>query len=355
MSEPPSIPSCSKPTDTIVVKRKKSSGKEHFETKATLLRDHGLDIFLLARSSGNPNVCIDGLGNGLSVPGLGLLTLYWFPAYWRHGGDVHAHEHISHRSLVESAFRHASPDTINHIPYRWRLSMNHKVVSSEQWLLARKQHLANEVEMTKALDVLRTERRNLPWLRVEKSYVFDGTDGRCSLVDLFGSRSQLAIYNFMLSPDSDHVCPGCSFIMDHVDSARQHFEHADLSFTAVSRASVQQIKEVKDRMGWGFKWVSSANNSFNYDFGVSFLENDRDNGTALYNYGKTQIQKTTDMFGISIFVRNDAGEIFHTYSTYHRGIELLIGAFNWLDLTPKGRNEEGTMSWVRLHDQYAVE
>jgi len=142
--------------------------------------------------------------------------------------------------------------------------------------------------------------------------------------------------------------------MDHVDAARQHFEHADLSFAAVSRAPIRQIEEARRRMGWTFPWVSSGEGDFNYDFGVSFTEADRARpGGAPYNYGLTAVRNSPDMFGVSIFVKDEAGEVFHSYSTYHRGTELLMGAFNWLDLTPKGRNEAGgVMDWVRLHDEY---
>jgi predicted dithiol-disulfide oxidoreductase (DUF899 family) len=231
--------------------------------------------------------------------------------------------------------------------------MSHPIVSREEWLHARKELLAKERAMTHALDSLRAERRRLPWVRIEKTYVFRGPDGEVTLDDLFRARSQLAIYHFMLTPGSDHVCPGCSFTADHVDAARQHFEHADLSFAAVSRASIEQITAVEKRMGWAFPWVSSHDSDFNYDFDVSFTPEDRAAGRATYNFGVTPIRTSPDMFGVSIFVKGDGGAIFHTYSTYHRGTELLMGAMNWLDLTPKGRNEsEGTMSWVRLHDEY---
>jgi predicted dithiol-disulfide oxidoreductase (DUF899 family) len=231
--------------------------------------------------------------------------------------------------------------------------VNHPIVSREEWLAARKALLERERAMAHALDDLRTERRRLPWVRIEKPYAFEGRAGGSTLADLFGGRSQLAIYHFMLTPGSDHICPGCSLIMDHVDSARQHFEQADLSFAAVSRAPVERIEQVRRRMGWTFPWVSSGDSDFNYDFGVSFTPEDRAAGRALYNYGVTRIERSPDMFGVSIFVKDGDGGIFHSYSTYHRGTELLIGAFNWLDLVPKGRNEsEGTMSWVRLHDEY---
>jgi predicted dithiol-disulfide oxidoreductase (DUF899 family) len=233
--------------------------------------------------------------------------------------------------------------------------MQHAIVSREDWLAARKALLAKELEMTHALDALRVERRQLPCVKIAEGHVFDGSNGKCTLLDLFGDRSQLAVYHFMLTPDSDHICPGCSYTMDHVDAARQHFEHADLAFAAISRAPIERIEQVKARMGWTFPWVSSGNNDFNYDFGVSFTEADRAADRALYNYGKTRIQTSPDMFGVSVFIKDENGDIFHTYSTYHRGTELLMGAFNWLDLASKGRNETGgTMSWVRLHDEYPL-
>ena len=230
--------------------------------------------------------------------------------------------------------------------------MNHAVVSREQWLDARKALLTKERAMTHQLDALRAERRQLPWVRIDKPYVFEAPEGQCTLADLFRGRSQLAIYHFMLTPGSDHVCPGCSFVSDHIDTARQHFEHADLSFAAVSRVPIERIEAVRRRMGWTFRWVSSEGSDFNYDFGVSFTPEQLASGQAIYNYG-TLIRNSQDMFGTSIFVKDESGDIFHTYSTYHRGAELLMGAFNWLDLVPKGRNEDaGTMSWVRLHDEY---
>jgi predicted dithiol-disulfide oxidoreductase (DUF899 family) len=230
--------------------------------------------------------------------------------------------------------------------------MQHPIVSREEWMTARKALLVKERAMTHALDALRAERRQLPWVKVEKSYGFEGPEGKCTLGDLFRGRSQLAVYHFMLTPGSDHICPGCSFTVDHVDAARQHFEQADLAFAAISRAPLQRIEEVKSRMGWTFPWVSSHGSDFNFDFGVSFTPEDLTAGRALYNYG-TVIHNSQDMFGTSIFVKDDRGAIFHSYSTYHRGTELLMGAFNWLDLAPKGRNETGgTMSWVRLHDEY---
>ena len=226
------------------------------------------------------------------------------------------------------------------------------VVSRQAWLDARKALFAREKELTHALDDLRAERRRLPWVRVEEPYVFQGPDGPCSLGDLFRGRSQLAVYHFMLTPGSDHICPGCSFIADHIDGARRHFEQADLAFAAISRVPLARIEEVRGRMGWTFPWVSSAGNGFNFDYGVSFTPEDIAAGRAIYNYG-TPVRSSQDMHGTSIFARNGEGEVFHTYSTFSRGDEFAIGAFAWLDLTPRGRNEAGgTMSWVKLHDEY---
>ena len=230
--------------------------------------------------------------------------------------------------------------------------MQHTIVSRDEWLTARKALFAKERAMTHQLDALRAERRQLPWVKIDKPYVFDGPDGECTLGDLFGDRSQLALYHFMLTPGSEHICPGCAFTVDHADAARQHFEQADLAFVAVSRAPIRRIEEVRERMGWTFPWVSSGDRDFNYDFGVSFTPEERAEGRAAYNYGLTTIRNASDMFGLSVFARDAKGDIFHTYSTYHRGTELLMGAFNWLDLAPKGRNEDGIMSWVKLHDEY---
>jgi predicted dithiol-disulfide oxidoreductase (DUF899 family) len=231
--------------------------------------------------------------------------------------------------------------------------MQHQVVSREEWLKARKALLVKEKALTHELDALRAERRGLPWVKLEKPYLLEGPQGKCTLSDLFHGRSQLAVYHFMLTPGSDHICKGCSFIADHIDAARQHFEHADLAFAAISRAPLQRIEQVRQRMGWTFPWVSSQGTDFNIDFGVSFKKEDIAAGRAVYNYGTQPIKSSEDMHGTSIFARDEKGGIFHTYSTYGRGDEVLMGAFAWLDLTPKGRNEgDGVMSWLRLHDEY---
>lgn len=229
----------------------------------------------------------------------------------------------------------------------------HPVVSREAWLEARKGLLEEEKTLTRARDALARRRRNLPWVRIDKSYVFEAPTGKVTLADLFDGRSQLAIYHFMLAPGSDHICNGCAFLADHIDAARQHFEQADLSFAAVARARISQIEQVKRRMGWHFRWVSSFETDFNYDFGVSFAPQNVAEARAGYNYGTTPYT-AEDLHGTSIFAKDGSGAVYHTYSCYARGNELLAGAFNWLDLTPKGRNEHGVMSWVRLHDEYEV-
>jgi predicted dithiol-disulfide oxidoreductase (DUF899 family) len=213
-----------------------------------------------------------------------------------------------------------------------------KVVSREEWLAARKALFLKEKVMTHQLDKLRAERRRLPWVKLDKPYVFDGPEGKCTLADLFQGRSQLAVYHFMLTPGSHHVCKGCSFVADHIDAVRQHFGDADLSFAAISRAPLDRIEQVKRVLGWTFPWVSSHGSEFNFDFGVSFKKEDIAAGRAIFNYG-TPIKSAEDMMGASIFVQNERGEVFHTYSTFARGIENLMGTFMWLDLTPEGRHE----------------
>jgi len=230
---------------------------------------------------------------------------------------------------------------------------DHRVVSRKEWLIARKALLTSEKEATRHLDKMRAERRALPWTKVEERYVFEGPHGPIALAELFDGRSQLVVYHFMLAPGSDHICDGCALLSDHVDDARRHFEHADLSFAAVSRAPLAEIEAVKRRMGWRFPWLSSFANDFNYDFCVSFTPEQVASGDVGYNYGTTSYA-AEDLHGVSVFYKNQAGDIFHTYSAYARGTELLAGAFNWLDLAPKGRNESGIMSWVRLHDEYEV-
>jgi predicted dithiol-disulfide oxidoreductase (DUF899 family) len=232
----------------------------------------------------------------------------------------------------------------------------HKTGTRQEWLAARKALLAREKAFTKERDAIAEARRALPWVKIEKNYVFDSTNGKVSLADLFDGRSQLMIYHFMFGPDWKAGCPGCSFISDHVDCARQHFEHDDLSFAAVSRASVAQIEAYKKRMGWMFQWVSSQGSDFNYDFHVSFKKEDLEAGPVEYNFKK---EKGTmeELHGESMFFKDMDGTIYHTYSSYARASEDLLGAYRFLDLAPLGRNEgeDGTMGkWMRRHDEYGT-
>ncbi|MGE0564840.1 MAG: DUF899 domain-containing protein [Pseudolabrys sp.] len=229
----------------------------------------------------------------------------------------------------------------------------HKTGTREEWLEARRILLAREKALTRERDAVAAARRELPWVKVDKAYTFDSKDGKKTLADLFEHRSQLMIYHFMYGPDWKEGCPGCSFIADHVDAARQHFEHNDLSFAAVSRTSVENIEAYKKRMGWAFRWVSSLESDFNYDFNVSFTRGQMAAGNAEYNFTK----KTGDMeelHGESLFYKDKDGAIYHTYSSYGRAGEELLGAYRFLDLAPLGRNEgdKGMMAWMRRHDQY---
>jgi predicted dithiol-disulfide oxidoreductase (DUF899 family) len=232
-----------------------------------------------------------------------------------------------------------------------------RIASPAEWLEARKTHLAREKELTRLHDRVRAERRALPWVRVEKPYVFLGPGGAVSLADLFQGRSQLVVQHFMFGPGRKEGCVGCSFSADHVDAARRHFEHNDLSFAAVSRAPYPELAAFRERMGWRFAWVSSHGTGFNHDFHVSFTEEDRAKGKAFYNFELRGYQND-ELPGTSVFAKDEAGQVFHTYSAYGRGDELLIGAYNYLDLTPKGRNENGPnfdlTDWVRHHDRYGA-
>ncbi|MFZ3216909.1 MAG: thioredoxin family protein [Candidatus Acidiferrales bacterium] len=230
-----------------------------------------------------------------------------------------------------------------------------KVVSQAEWVAARKAHLAKEKKLTRAYDELMQERRELPWVRVEKNYVFDGPNGKETLADLFAGRSQLIIKHFMFGPGWKDGCVGCSFGADHLDGALQHIERHDVKLAAVSRAPVPEIEAFKNRMGWGFKWVSSYDSDFNYDYHASFPKEAVASGKGYYNYEETDIWGE-EMSGLSVFYKNAAGEIFHTYSCYARGDEKIVGAYMLLDITPKGRNETGPRhnltDWVRHHDRY---
>ena len=229
----------------------------------------------------------------------------------------------------------------------------HKIVSQEDWLEARRELLEKEKVFTHARDALSAERRELPWVRVTKNYVFDTTEGKKTLGDLFGTNSQLIVYHFMFAPGWTEGCPGCSFLTDHVDGALPHLVHHDVSFVAVSRAPLEQFLPYKKRMGWQFPWVSSESSDFNYDYQASFTEESLKKGLDMYNFEKGSATKPGETPGVSVFYKNDRGEIFHTYSSYARGGDILIGTYNWLDLTPKGRNEAGNMgAWMKRHDEY---
>ncbi|AZC23317.1 MULTISPECIES: thioredoxin family protein [Pseudomonas] len=228
---------------------------------------------------------------------------------------------------------------------------DHPVVTREQWLEARKQHLLHEKAFTRQRDLLSAERRALPWVRIDKPYRFQGPQGTLSLADLFGGRSQLLVYHFMFGAGWAEGCKGCSFLADHFDGANQHLAHHDIALVAVSHAPYEQFQAFRQRMGWQFDWVSSAGEDFNQDFGVSFSNEQRGTATASYNYAPINSNEE-ELPGLSVFYRNEQGEIFHTYSTYTRGLDLLIGTYNFLDLAPKGRNEGPIMNWVRHHDRY---
>ena len=228
------------------------------------------------------------------------------------------------------------------------------VVSSAEWLAARKELLRKEKELTRLRDEISRQRRALPWERVEKKYIFDGPRGKETLSDLFGGRSQLMIYHFMFGPGWKEGCPSCSFLADTFDGAAVHLAHRDVTFMAISRATLPEIEAFKQRMGWQFKWVSSFGNEFNRDYQASFSPQEIVVGKVYYNYEMTEFPSEEGP-GASVFYKNQAGEIFHTYSTYARGLDAMVGTYNWLDLAPKGRDEDGlafTMSWVRHHDKY---
>ncbi len=229
------------------------------------------------------------------------------------------------------------------------------VIPHADWVMARKELLRKEKEFTRLRDELSRERRALPREKVDKEYVFDGPGGKETLADLFGKRSQLIVYHFMLGPGWKEGCPSCSFLADTFDGAAVHLAHRDVSFVAVSRATLPEIQTFQKRMGWQFKWVSSFGSDFNYDHQVSCSKEEKAQGKVYYNYEMTDFP-SEEHPGTSVFYKDPAGEIFHTYSSYGRGLDPMIGTYNWLDLTPKGRDEDGlphTMAWVRHHDKYA--
>lgn len=229
----------------------------------------------------------------------------------------------------------------------------HKVVSEKEWLAARKKLLAEEKKFTKQLDRLNQKRRDLPWVKVSKEYLFEGPKGQETFADLFCGKSQLLVYHFMFGPGWKEGCAHCSFWADHYDGAVAHLAQRDTALAIVSRAPLKEIKPFKKRMGWKFNWVSSAKSDFNFDFHVSFTPQEIKSGTLFYNYGKFKME-IDELQGVSAFYRDAKGAIYHTYSAYARGIDMLNTTYHFLDLTAKGRDEnpESTQDWVTYRDKY---
>jgi predicted dithiol-disulfide oxidoreductase (DUF899 family) len=236
---------------------------------------------------------------------------------------------------------------------------DHEVVSREEWLVARKDLLKREKELTRLRDRLAAERRALPWVKIDKEYVFDAAEGELTLAELFDGRGQLFIKHFMFGPGQKTQCVGCSLEVDHIDGILPHLENHDVSYVAVARAPIEEIEAVRKRMGWKFPWVSSYHSDFNYDFNVSFTREQLTSGRAMYNYygiAPEWAAEIEDLSGDSVFYKDDAGQIFHTYSTFGRGGEEFLGIYRFLDATPKGRAENGPYrsltDWVRPRNMY---
>jgi predicted dithiol-disulfide oxidoreductase (DUF899 family) len=230
---------------------------------------------------------------------------------------------------------------------------DHKVLSHEAWLEARKKFLVKEKEFTRLRDELSRERRALPWEQVEKNYRFETSNGTRTLAEIFDGRSQLLVYHFMLGPDWEEGCKSCSFWADNYANIPIHLNHRDVTFVAISRAPLPKIEAYKKRMGWDFPWVSSFGSDFNFDYNVSFKPEEIAAGNAMHNY-EIRDNKMSEHAGMSVFFK-EGGAVFHTYSTYARGLDMLNGAYHHLDLVPKGRDEDNlsfTQEWVRRHDQY---
>lgn len=230
--------------------------------------------------------------------------------------------------------------------------MQNTIVSLDEWFKARKALLEKEKEFTRLRDQVTAQIRALPWRRIEKDYYFDGPERKESLGELFDGKTQLAMYHFMLGPNWDQGCKSCSYWADGFQGIPIHLAHRDVSFVVVSRAPLSKIEQFKKRMGWNFEWVSSFESDFNFDFGVSFKDQDEHSGHVFYNYTDRPYM-SDEMPGASFFYRRNT-EVFHTYSTYARGLDILNCAYNWLDLIPKGRDEHSdhTMDWVHHHDRY---
>jgi predicted dithiol-disulfide oxidoreductase (DUF899 family) len=230
---------------------------------------------------------------------------------------------------------------------------NHTIATPSEWLATRAELLAEEKQLTRQMDALAAKRRALPWVKIEKDYRFDSRHGRLSLADLFAGQSQLVIQHFMFGPDWQEGCAGCSFMADHTDGMLPHLAARDVALVAVSRAPLAEIEAFKKRMCWGFEWVSSDGGDFNHDFHVGFTEEELANGKVNYNFTMQPFPKT-EAPGISVFHKDAEGSVFHTYSVYGRGLELMMGTYRILDLTPNGRDEpEGhSHTWMRHHDRY---
>lgn len=231
----------------------------------------------------------------------------------------------------------------------------HQVVTHEKWIEARKALLAKEREATHLRDEVSRLRLQLPWEKVEKKYTFDTPSGKKSLADLFEGRSQLIVYHFMFGPGWEEGCPSCSYLMDHVDGTLPHLSARDITFSAISRAPIEAIQGFKKRMGWRFNWASSGGTDFNYDLQVSFTKQQLAEGKVTYNYSEMKPPPFEDFPGISCFFKDESGEVFHTYSTYSRGLDIIVGTYMYLDIAPLGRNEDNlkhSMAWVRHHDKY---
>ena len=229
-----------------------------------------------------------------------------------------------------------------------------RIVSRDEWLAARKRFLSKEKELTHLRDRLSAERRELPWVKVDRAYVFDGPKGKETLAELFDRRSQLTVYHFMFGPGWEQGCPSCSWAADNIDANVVHLNARDVTLAVVSRAPLAQIEAFKKRMGWSFKWVSSYGNAFNYDYHVSFTPEEMAEGKVYYNFGPNGFP-SEEAPGVSVFAKDSSGAVFHTYSAFARGAEPLLGGYFLLDLVPKGRDEAGlpfTMAWVRHHDRY---
>ena len=233
------------------------------------------------------------------------------------------------------------------------LMEDREIVSEADWLVARKDLLTREKEFSRQRDALSAARHSLPWVKIDKKYVFDGPKGKETLAELFDGRSQLIVYHFMLGPGWGEGCKSCSYLADHFDGANRHLPHRDVTFVVISRAPLSEIGAYQKRMGWRFKWLSSHDNEFNFDYHVSFTKEEEKANKVYYNYGTGEFM-SDELPGLSVFYKDENGDIFHTYSTYARGLDILVGAYNFLDLVPKGRDEnpDSTMDWVRRHDEY---